>query len=110
VPGSGRRAASVGNLTTWGGSEVERLARPGTAATHDRQTRLVGVVLYATIVGATWWLLPQTLPFVAPSAGFGMALHAGMRRPWLGLAGFGLLLVVVPLLFFPSLLVDAFAG
>jgi hypothetical protein len=55
-------------------------------------------------------LLPRTLPFVAPSAGFGMALHAGMRRPWLGLAGFALLLVVVPLLFFPSLLVDAFAG
>ena len=70
----------------------------------------MGVVLYATIVGAAWWLRPATLPFVVPAAGFGMALHAGMRRPWLGLAGFGLLLVVVPLLFFPSLLVDAFAG
>ena len=70
----------------------------------------MGAVLYATIVGVAWWLLPGMLPFVAPSAGFGMALHAGMRRPWLGLAGVGLLLVVVPLLFFPSLLVDAFAG
>ena len=78
--------------------------------THDRQTRLVGVVLYATVAGAAWWLRPGTLPFVVPAAGFGMALHAGMRRPWLGLAGFWLLLVVVPLLFFPSLLVDAFAG
>ena len=58
MPGSGRRAASVRSLTTWGGSEVGRLARPGAAATHDRQTRLVGVVLYATIVGAAWWLLP----------------------------------------------------
>ncbi len=86
------------------------MARPGAAATHDRQTRLVGVVLYATIVGAAWWLRPGTLPFVVPAAGFGMALHAGMRRPWLGFAGFWLLLVVVPLLFFPSLLVDAFAG
>ena len=86
------------------------MARPRAAATHDRQTRLVGVVLYATIVGAAWWLRPATLPFVVPAAGFGMALHAGMRRPWLGLAGFWLMLVVVPLLFFPSLLVDAFAG
>jgi hypothetical protein len=70
----------------------------------------VGVVLYAAIVGAAWWLLPGTLPFVVPSAAFGMVLHAGMRRPWLGLAGFWVLLVVVPLLFFPSLLADAFAG
>ena len=70
----------------------------------------MGVVLYATIVGVAWWLLPGMLPFVVPSAGFGMALHAGMLRPWLGLAGFWLLLVVVPLLFFPSLLVDAFSG
>lgn len=86
------------------------MARPGTAATHDQQTRLVGVVIYAAAVGAAGWLLPGTLPFVVPSAGFGMALHAGILRPRLGLAGFWLLLVVVPLLFFPSLLVDALAG
>ena len=86
------------------------MARPLAGATHDQKTRLAGVVLYATVVGAAWWLLPGTLPFVIPSAGFGMTLHAGMLRPWLGFAGFWLLLVVVPLLFFPSLLVDAFGG
>ena len=86
------------------------MARPRTAATDDRETRIVGVVLYAAIVGAAWWLLPATLPFVVPSAGFGMALHGGMLRPRLGFAGFWLMLVVVPLLFFPSLLVDAFVG
>jgi len=79
-------------------------------ATDDRSTRLVGAVLYAAIVGVTWGLLPKALPFVVPAAALGMVLHAGMRRPWLGFAGFCLLAVVVPAVVFPSMLLDALPG
>ena len=76
-------------------------------ASDDWSVRLVGAVLYSAIVGATWLLLPKALPFVVPAAALGVALHAGMRRPWLGLAGFCLLSVVVPAVVFPSMLLDA---
>ena len=87
-----------------------RVTGPNGSARGDRQVRLAGVVLYATVVALSWWLLPAGLPFVVPSAAFGMVMHAGGRRPWLGLAGFFVLLVVVPALFFPSLLGEAFSG
>jgi hypothetical protein len=86
-----------------------RWTLPRGTMTRDRQVRLVGVALYAAIVGAAWWWQPEALPFVVPSAAFGMVMHAGMRRPWLGQAGFWVLLVVVPAVLFPSLLTEAFA-
>jgi hypothetical protein len=81
---------------------------PG-AATGVRGTRLAGVAIYAAIVAAAWWLLPASWPFVVPSAAFGMVMHAGMLRPWLAFVGFWVLLVVVPVLFFPSMLTDVFS-
>lgn len=80
------------------------------ATTEDRGVRLAGVALYAVIVAVAWWLLPSAMPFVGPAAAFGVAMHAGGGRPWLGFAGFWVLLVVIPALFFPSMLTDAFGG
>jgi hypothetical protein len=87
-----------------------RVTGPNGSVMGDRNVRLAGVALYVAIVAVAWWLLPAALPFVVPSAAFGMVMHAGRRRPWLGLAGFWLLLVVVPALFFPSMLGEAFSG
>ena len=93
-----------------GGSEVERAKRTSVLATGDRGTRLAGVLIYAAIAAAAWLLLPESLPFVVPSAAFGMVMHAGMLRPWLAFAGFWVLLVVVPVLFFPTMLTEAFSA
>jgi hypothetical protein len=87
-----------------------RFTWPNGSARGDREVRLAGVALYVAIVAVAWWMLPAALPFVVPSAAFGIVMHAGRRRPWLGLAGFWLLLVVVPAVLFPSLLSQAFSG
>ena len=79
-------------------------------ATGDRGTRLAGVAIYAAIAAAAWLLLPESLPFVLPAAAFGMAMHAGMLRPWLAFVGFLVLFVVVPVLFFPTMLTEAFSA
>jgi hypothetical protein len=89
---------------------MERFALRYGFATEDLNTRLAGLALYASIVVVAWLLLPKTLPFVLPASAFGMVMHAGPRRPWLGFAGFWVLLLVVPGLFFTSLLTEAFAG
>jgi hypothetical protein len=89
---------------------VGRAKRSSGLTTGDRGTRLAGVAIYAAIAAAAWLLLPASLPFVVPSAAFGMAMHAGMLRPWLAFAGFWVLLVVVPVLFFPSMLTEAFSA
>lgn len=69
--------------------------------------RLIGVVGYtATIV---WCALkmPASLSFVVPAAVVGLFLHVVKGRPWLGLAAFVLIVVLVPLLFLPSILTGA---
>ena len=83
---------------------------PRALAADDRSIRLSGVVLYAAVVAATWWLLPEALPFAVPAAALGVVLHTGMRKPWLGLAGFCLLFLVVPAVVYPSLFLEAFTG
>ena len=66
--------------------------------------RLTGVVLYAAAVAWCWYQLPTSLPFVVPAALLGGGvLHAWKGRPWLGLVVFTLVVVVVPLLLWPSM-------
>jgi hypothetical protein len=66
-------------------------------------------VLYAAAVAWCAHQLPASLPFVVPGAVLAGLLQVWKGRPWLGLLVFGTVVVVVPLLFWPSLGTGAFA-
>jgi hypothetical protein len=66
-------------------------------------TAVTGLLLYTGVVAWSAWQLPATLPFVAPAAVAGAALHAVKRRPVLGLLAFGVLVAGLPFLLAPAL-------
>ena len=68
------------------------------------------LVLYAAAVAWCASQLPTSLAFVVPGAVLGGMLHVWKGRPWLGLLVFTVVVVVVPALFWPSLLTGTFAG
>lgn len=54
--------------------------------------------------------LPEVIPFVVPGAVLGGGvLHVWRGRPWLGLAGFAIIVVVVPMPLWPWVLTGAFS-
>lgn len=71
--------------------------------------RLLGLVSYAAVVAWCAWQVPTALPFVAPAAVVGAALHAGRGRPVLGGTAFVVLLVVLPFLLAPAMGAGAFS-
>lgn len=74
------------------------------------RTRLSGVVLYCAAVAWCAYQLPATLPFVVPGAVLGGGiLHVWKGRPWVGLAVFATIVVVVPALLWPSMMTGVFS-
>jgi hypothetical protein len=74
------------------------------------QIRVSGLLLYGAVVAWCAYQLPATVPFVVPGAVLGGGiLHVWKGRPWLGLALFAIIVVVVPALLWPSVLTGAFS-
>ncbi|GAB3792889.1 hypothetical protein [Nocardioides ungokensis] len=74
------------------------------------QVRISGLLLYGAAVAWCAYQLPDTVPFVVPGAVLGGGiLHVWKGRPWLGLAVFAIIVVVVPALLWPSVLTGAFS-
>ncbi|WP_210443424.1 hypothetical protein [Nocardioides sp. SYSU D00065] len=71
--------------------------------------RVLGLALYAAVVGWCGWQLPASLPFVGPAAAAGAALHGLKGRPWLGLTAFVVLVLALPVLLAPALGTGAFS-
>jgi hypothetical protein len=82
----------------------------GRAFAREVRLRVTGLVLYAAAVAWCASQLPTSLAFVVPGAVLGGMLHVWKGRPWLGLLVFTVVVVVVPALFWPSLLTGTFAG
>jgi hypothetical protein len=83
----------------------------GRAFAGALRLRVTGLVLYAAAVAWCAAQLPTSLPFVVPGAVLGGGLlHVWKGRPWLGLLVFTLIVVVVPTLFWPSMLTGTYAG
>ncbi|QIX27950.1 hypothetical protein ncot_16160 [Nocardioides sp. JQ2195] len=65
------------------------------------------MAFYAAVVAWCALQMPASLTFVAPGALIGALIHVVKGRPWVGLGAFLLIVVVVPLLFWPSMLTGA---
>jgi hypothetical protein len=76
---------------------------------HAARVRLLGLALYTAVLVWCAWQLPTSLPFVGPAAAAGLVLHGVRGRPWLGLLGFVVVVVVLPVLLFPALGTGAFS-
>lgn len=85
--------------------------RPGARALAKAvRVRVIGVAFYCAVVAWCYYQLPGSLPFVVPGAVLGGGfLHVWKGRPWLGLMLFGVIVVLVPWLFWPSLTTGAFS-
>lgn len=67
--------------------------------------RLTGLLFYPATVAWCAYQFPDTLPFVIPGAVLGGGyVHVWRARPWRGALVFGAIVIVVPLLLWPSLL------
>jgi hypothetical protein len=89
---------------------AERSPRRGAALARALRIRLVGLVLYAATVLWCAYQLPTSLPFVVPGAVLGGGvLHVWKGRPWIGLTVFTVIVVVVPMLLWPSMATGTFA-
>lgn len=90
--------------------DVLRHQRSSSGVGRGLRTRLAGLVLYSAAVAWCAYQLPDTLPFVVPGAVLGGGLlHVWRGRPWLGLLVFAIIVVVVPLLLWPSMLTGTYA-
>lgn len=90
--------------------DVVRHQRSGSDLGRAVRVRLTGVVLYTAAVAWCAYQLPDALLFVVPGAVLGGGLlHVWRGRPWLGLLVFALVVVVVPLLVWPSMLTGTYA-
>lgn len=69
--------------------------------------RFVGLAFYGAIVAWCALQMPASLTFVGPGAVIGALIHVFKGRPWLGLGAFLVVVVLVPLLFWPSMLTGA---
>ncbi len=70
-------------------------------------TRLLGAAFYAATVAWCAMQMPASLTFVVPGAVGGGFLHIVKGRPWLGLLLFLIIVVLVPIIFWPSMLTGA---
>jgi hypothetical protein len=74
------------------------------------RVRVFGAVLYTAAVAWCIYQLPSSLPFVVPGAVLGGGvLHVWKGRPWLGLILFTIIVVVVPILLWPSMTTGVFS-
>jgi len=85
--------------------------KPTSWAAHLRRVRsaITATLVYAAIVAWCSWKLPDTLPFVVPGAALGVFLHALKGRPWLGALGASVIVIVLPAVFWPSMITGAFS-
>jgi hypothetical protein len=68
------------------------------------------VILYGAVVAWCALQLPTAFPFVVPGAVLGGGiLHVWKARPWLGLAVFTIIVVLVPALLWPSMATGTFS-
>ena len=85
-------------------------ASRGKAVARAAWLRLTGAVLYCAVVAWCSYQLPSSLPFVVPGAVLGGGvLHVWKGRPWLGVILFAIIVVVVPVLLWPSMTTGVFA-
>ena len=85
-------------------------ASRGGTAIRALRVRLTGLVFYGAVLAWCAYQLPDAMPFVGPAAALGGGvLHVWKGRPWLGLLVFALIVVIVPMLLWPSVLTGAFS-
>ena len=85
-------------------------ASRASAVIRALQIRVSGLLIYGAVVAWCAYQLPDTVPFVVPGAVLGGGiLHVWKGRPWVGLALFATIVVVVPALLWPSILTGAFS-
>ena len=85
-------------------------ASRSSAVIRALRIRVIGLLLYGAVVAWCVYQLPDTVPFVVPGAVLGGGtLHVWKGRPWLGLAVFAIIVVIVPALLWPSVLTGAFS-
>ena len=90
------------------GNQPPRRLR-GRSLARSAVVRLAGLVLYAVVVAWCATQLPTSLPFVAPAAVLGAAVHVLKGRPWMGVAVFVVVVAALPFLLLPALGTGAFA-
>lgn len=74
------------------------------------RTRVTGLVMYAGVVAWCLYQLPDTLPFVIPGVVLGGGyFHVLRGRPWWGFFVFATIVILVPLLVWPSMLTGAYS-
>lgn len=79
---------------------------------HSRtwKVRLTGLLFYAATVAWCAYQFPDSLPFVVPGAVLGGGyLHVGRAKPWWGALVFAAVVILVPLLLWPSLLTGTYS-
>jgi len=84
-------------------------ASRSSAVIRALRIRVIGLLLYGAVVAWCVYQLPDTVPFVVPGAVIGGGIHVWKGRPWLGLAVFAIIVVIVPALLWPSVLTGAFS-
>ena len=89
--------------------DAQRNARAGSRSWRRLRSGLFGLVVYAAVVAWCAAQLPTSLLFVGPAAVAGVWLHTVKGQRVLGLLAFTVVVVLVPLLLWPSMWTGLFA-